>query len=58
MPTTRTPFAWPRSEKSLFENMNGHPAHTIEELERWTGSIEGRKYLATFCDARGHIIPD
>ena len=41
----------------LFEGANGRPARTVEELERWVGSPEGR--AATACDRGkdGKIIP-
>ena len=43
---------------SLFEDVHGRPAHNMEELEQWTVSPDGRRYLDAFHDKQGHIIPD
>jgi hypothetical protein len=43
---------------SLFEDANGRPADTIEELDQWIGSVDGKSYLSTFHDKSGKIIPD
>jgi hypothetical protein len=41
----------------LFEQNNGRPAATVEELEQWIGSPEGRAATAYDRDPRGKIIP-
>jgi hypothetical protein len=43
---------------SLFEDVHGHPARTMEELNKWATSLDGERYLANFQDRFGHIIPD
>lgn len=43
---------------SLFEDMHGRPARTMEELDAWAGSPDGKRYLADFHDRQGKVIPD
>jgi hypothetical protein len=40
---------------ALFEVVNGRPARTMEELERWTASAPGRELMAQHRDADGKI---
>ncbi len=42
----------------LFEGAHGRPAITLEELEHWVGSAEGKAVLADHHTREGKIIPD
>jgi hypothetical protein len=42
----------------LFEEANGRPAKTVEELEQWIASSEGKAALAYDQTPEGKIIPD
>jgi hypothetical protein len=41
----------------LFAAANGRPAKTVEELEQWIGSPQGRKATAYHQTKDGKIIP-
>lgn len=41
----------------LFEGAHGRPASTVEELEQWVASPEGRAALAYDHTPDGKIIP-
>jgi hypothetical protein len=43
---------------SLFEDVHGYPARTMEELTKWAVSPEGKRYVADFKDQSGHTVPD
>jgi hypothetical protein len=42
----------------LFKDAHGRPARTIQELEDWACSPDGRRYRKDFQDRDGKIIPD
>jgi hypothetical protein len=42
----------------LFKDAKGRPAKSIEELEAWVASPEGRRALAYDRTPDGKIIPD
>jgi hypothetical protein len=42
----------------LFEDANGHPAKTIEELTDWVSSPEGKAAMTYDHTPDGKIIPD
>jgi hypothetical protein len=41
----------------LFEEANGRPANTVEELTQWCASDAGKAATADHRDADGKIIP-
>ena len=43
---------------ALFKGANGRPAKTLEELELWVSSPEGKAALAYDLTPDGKIIPD
>ena len=51
-------YAQIRKLLDLFEGAHGRKAETVEELEKWLGSPEGRAATAYGHDTKGKMIPD